>query len=84
MRNPFRKPEFARHFDELVQAHAAKHKNLFREGKPARGNSIATMFWRGYENAPINWDRASRDTYAYPAYKAGQAVALEAAKKEGK
>ena len=82
MTNPFRQRLFRKQFDNLVACYDSFHRDL----RPAadrrcRGNSIATHFWRGFDNiatglrAP-NWDRASKDSFAYVAFRAGQAIAL--------
>ena len=88
MKNPFRTKAFRGHFDDCVRMFETKHKNLFSSatGNPNHGNGVATSFWRGYNGVTQNWDRASKETFAYPAFKAGAAcraaVNAEAAKKE--
>jgi hypothetical protein len=78
--NPFRNPLMRARFDDLVTAYRRGHANLFTEsGRRARGCSMATDFWRGFDNAipAARWDRASRDTLAWAAYRAGRAMAQE-------
>lgn len=69
--NPFRIPEMRASFDECVAAHL-RHSPALQRGA---GNSIATAFWRGYDSAPLIWDRASRNTMEYAQYRAGAACA---------
>lgn len=81
MRNPFRQAGLRLQFEACVKAYDSFHRDL----RPAadrrcRGNSLATQFWRGFDNVATglrapNWDRASKDSYGYAAYVAGQAVA---------
>lgn len=81
MKNPFRQRLFRKQFDNLVACYDGFHRDLRRaDGSRCRGNSIATHFWRGFDNiaagmrAP-NWDRASKDSFAYVAFRAGQEIA---------
>lgn len=78
MTNPFRDPLMRARFDELVKAYRLGHANLFtRDGGRSRGCSMATYFWRGFDNLipAARWDRASRNTLAWAAYRAGRAIA---------
>lgn len=75
MRNPFRNPSYRAQYDAMVKAYHARHRDLVRpDGTQNLGNGVANNFWRGYENAALNWDRKSRDTFAYVCYRAGQDV----------
>lgn len=75
--NPFRDPGMRQHFFYCTTAYLNKSANLFYpDGKPQRGNGLATNFWRGYAGSipRERWDRASRNTLAWAAYRAGEAV----------
>jgi hypothetical protein len=75
MRNPFRQPLLKLAFDEMVRAHDRRAGTLFLpSGDRNMGNSAACMFWRGYDGIQIGaWDRASKETFAYPQWLAGKA-----------
>jgi hypothetical protein len=78
MANPFRNDLMRRRYDDLVKAYHRGHANLFtQDGGRSRGCSMATDFWRGFDNSipAARWDRASRDTLAWAAYRAGRACA---------
>lgn len=82
MRNPFRQPGLRTQFEVMVEAYKNRHPDLLRaDGTRCRGNSLATMFWRGFDNVKLgsrmlNWDRASKNSFGYACFCAGQAVAL--------
>lgn len=81
MRNPFRQVGLRTQFEMMVAAYDNHHRDLLRaDGTRCRGNSLATQFWRGFDNVAIgmrapNWDRASKDSFGYACYVAGQQVA---------
>ena len=60
-----------RAFDECVAAHRRNSPALQRTS----GNAVATYFWRGFDNAPLQWDAASRRLMAYAHFRAGRACA---------
>jgi hypothetical protein len=75
--NPFRNAVLRKQYDALVHLYAIKHRDLVRaDGKPHRGNSWATNFWRGYEGKDdaSRWDRASRQTPAWACWRAGHDI----------
>lgn len=58
-----------------MQMFAARHRNLFQaDGARSRGNSVADMFWRGFDGVVLGgmWDAASKKTLAYAYWRAGQ------------
>ena len=81
MKNPFRQPLLRKQFDVMVAA----HDNFHRDVRPAadrrcRGNSLATMFWRGFDNIATgmrgpNWPKGGDGSFGYACYRAGQEVA---------
>lgn len=77
--NRFRQRNRRAHFDAVVRAYQAKHKDIIRpSGQRCLGNSIAGYFWRGYDDSmpATAWDRGSREMMAFVSYSAGRAVAL--------
>lgn len=79
IRNPFRDRTMRMAFDDCVRMHGSRHRNLFTpDGRQYRGNSIASMFWRGYENVTLGeWDAESKRMMAYAHWRAGRAIAEE-------
>lgn len=77
VRNPFRQQGKRQAFDDAVRMYNTKHANFFlSDGRPHRNNSWAGMFWRGFAGITIGkWDRASRESLAYPTWCAGRAIA---------
>lgn len=72
MANRFKTPALRKQYDACVKCYRAKHRDVVRpDGTPHRGNAWADNFWRGYESVPMNWDAASRQTFAYACYRAG-------------
>jgi hypothetical protein len=75
MANRFRNKAYRAQYDAMVRAYHTRHRDLVRpDGTQHLGNGVANNFWRGYENMPMNWDRNSRDSFAYACYRAGQDV----------
>lgn len=71
-RNPFRDPALRGHFEDCLRVYRAG-RMLHPNGKPV-GNTTAANFWRGLNAIPMNWDRASRQSFAYASYRAGEAA----------
>lgn len=73
-------------YDALMSWYATKHRNLFNpDGSRCTGNSSAGMFWRGYDGTTLGkgfTDRASRQTLAYAAWRAGQDAKAADSKQE--
>ena len=76
VRNPFRNPTMRGQFAALIHCYEIKHRDLIRsDGSRNTGNSLATNFWRGYDNSrPEQWDAESRKMLAYSCYRAGQLI----------
>lgn len=74
--NRFKNPTLRKQYDLLVQAFLTGHRDIGTPERRCRGNSLATHFWRGYDNTleglPYFKDRASRQLPVYAAYRAGQ------------
>lgn len=81
MRNPFRQPLLRKQFDACVTCYDNFHRDIRpAPGQRCRGNSIATMFWRGFDNVATgmrapNWPKGGDGSFAYAAFRAGQEVA---------
>jgi hypothetical protein len=76
-RNPFKAGSLlAKQFDTMLKAYADGHRDVVREGGTVRcmGNSLASSFWRGYDST--NPAIIPRDSFAWAAYRAGQAQRL--------
>jgi hypothetical protein len=76
MQNPFRNREFRKQFDMLVHCYRENHRDLVRLPWPHCGNGLASSFWRGYfgDIKRERWDASSRQSFAYAAFRAGEAV----------
>jgi hypothetical protein len=71
--NRFKNKTLATYYEGCVVTFNDKRSVLFNaDGTPCHSNSIATNFWRGYNNVAMNWDKASKETFAYAAYRAGE------------
>lgn len=82
MKNPFRDASLARMFDAALKAGmdnfsptyiVTKKPGKYGPNLPRRGSSDRHSFWNGWNGAPVNWDSSGRQSYAYAAYKAGEA-----------
>lgn len=89
MANRFSDPTLHREYEAVMQMFATKHRNLFQaNGARSMGNSIAGMFWRGFDGIVLGgaWDAASKKTLGYAHWRAGQdarKLANAAGSKEG-
>lgn len=76
MPNRFRNPTMRAQYDILVKAYNDKSVHLFhKDGSQKRGSSIATYFWKGFNDTPTNWCRESKTWVAYACFRAGQDMA---------
>lgn len=75
MKNPFKAVPMRNVFDDCVEAFHSRSTLLFHpDGRRNMGNSIASLFWRGYDGIQIGiWDAASKQTFAYAQWRAGKA-----------
>lgn len=76
-RNPFRTVLMRRQFEQVVECFDTKHSSLFTaDGKPMRGSSFATQFWRGYfgEMERGRFDLESRRSAGYIYFRAGEEI----------
>lgn len=81
IRNPFRERSMKHHFDAAISQWESRHANLFhKDGTRNMGNSMAGMFWRGFDGVQVGagfTDRASKETLAYAFWRAGQEAAKQ-------
>ena len=89
MPNRFQTPGLRKQYDVCVKMYKERERTLFYpDGNRCVGSSIASYFWRGFDGVQLNWDAASRQWFAYAAYRAGEDMkkdddkALEKAKAE--
>lgn len=83
MANPFRNPQLAKMFDACLNVAADNFEEFYippardfsapGPRMPRNGAAHRVEFWRGYNGAIKNWDRYSKQTLAYAAYRAGEA-----------
>jgi hypothetical protein len=79
-RAAFRDPLMRRAYDDCVASYASKSPLLFAADGRRAGNSASHMFWRGYDGKKVSvWDAASRRTFAYAQFRAGQDCAANRA-----
>lgn len=77
LKNPFRVGStFFKLFGGMLKAYSDGNRDVVRDGGTVRcmGNSMATAFWRGYDNAPPY--TIPRNTLVWSCYRAGQAQRL--------
>jgi hypothetical protein len=77
-KNPFRNAAMRSAFAGAVGAYDRRSGLLFLPDgvTPYRGNSVAGMFWRGFDGQCVGtWDAASKQTLAYAQWCAGVACA---------
>lgn len=79
--NRFRDKTLAKHYDAMVRMFNTQHRDLGTPERRCNGNSFAQAFWIGFDGVTVgrgNYsDRASRETLAYPCYRAGQDCAVK-------
>jgi hypothetical protein len=87
MRNPFLDPFLRKQFDNCVTCYDNFHRDIRPAlGQRCRGNSTATMFWRGFDNIAVgmrapNWPTGGDGSFGYAAFRAGQEIAKREAAK---
>jgi hypothetical protein len=74
--NPFRDKTMRACYDKVIAAYEGNHKDIVTpRGTRHRGNSIASMFWRGYDGIrPEQWTDADKRTMGWAYYRAGRDV----------
>lgn len=84
MPNRFRDPTMRREYDATVAMFRQEHRNLFVDGKPHRGSTLAGQFWHGFNGTSLGagfTDRASKKMIAYAYWSAGRDMRTELGKK---
>lgn len=84
MSNRFRDPTMRREYDAVVEMFHQEHRNLFHQGTPTRGSSLAGQFWHGFNGTSLGagfTDRASKEMLAYAYWRAGRDMRAELEKK---
>lgn len=84
MPNRFRDPTMRREYDATVAMFRQEHRNLFIDGKPHRGSTLAGQFWHGFNGTHLGagfTDRASKEMLAYAYWCAGRDMRAELEKK---
>lgn len=76
MSNRFKNPQLRAQYDSAIVAYQTKTRVLFNpDGTRCTGNGMASMFWRGFDGTKFGngfTDRASRETFSYASYRAGE------------
>lgn len=84
MSNRFRDPTMRREYDAAVAMFQQEHRNLFVNGAPHRGSSLANQFWHGFNGTAMGAgfkDRVSKQTLMYAYWSAGRDMRAELEKK---
>ncbi|GIK74355.1 MAG: hypothetical protein BroJett021_33430 [Chloroflexota bacterium] len=84
MANRFKDPTMRREYDAAVAMFRQEHRNLFANGAPHRGSSLASQFWHGFNGTSMGagfTDRASKQTLMYAYWSAGRDMRAELEKR---
>lgn len=84
--NPFQTRFMRANFDAAISGYDEHHGDFIHPwGRRCIGNAWAGWFWVGFDNTPINWDAASKQSAGYAFYCAGRAVsaAIEKVERSG-
>jgi len=78
-RNPFRRDDLRKQFDDVVAHYEKKGKNLFATTSTGKivgraGNSWSSAFWAGYDGLTWGVRVPERTAISYPWYVAGREV----------
>lgn len=85
MANRFKDLTMRREYESTIAMFMQEHRNLFGNGAPHRGSSLASQFWHGFYGTHLGTgftDRTSKQLVAYAYWSAGRDMRAALEKKE--